>query len=82
MAAKQTFAMDFGSASAEPVVNTLAELQKLPAHKWIPIEEIRGEETATVTLRQANWLRSQIAKRLHGTKVEFVLVESAAEPAA
>jgi hypothetical protein len=80
MAAKRQFAMDYGSASAEPVVNLLADLAKQPAHKWIPIEEIRGEETATVTPRQANWLQSQIAKKLHGVRVEFLAVESAAEP--
>jgi len=59
----------------------LAELQETPAHKWIPIDEMKESNRATVTPRQARWIEAQVEKRVKGCTVEFTAAPAPAEPA-
>jgi hypothetical protein len=78
MAAKQTFEIEFvgDETASDAFVGALAAL---PAHKWIPIDQIRNEGQALLTQRQADWLAKQVAKKVKGSNVTLTVV---AEPSA
>lgn len=70
MAAKLTYEIGFGG-NEDAVEEFVAELAAQPAHKWIPISQIREEGTATVTPRQADWLAKQVEKKVKGSSMNF-----------
>jgi len=51
------------------VMTFLAKLQKSPAHKWIPIDEMKESNRATVTPRQARWIEAQVEKQVEGSTI-------------
>ena len=63
------------------VLDFLAELQAMPQHKWIPIEEMTESNRATLTPRQATWIETQVAKRVEGRTIELTAVPQPAEVA-
>lgn len=70
MAAKMTF--EFEIAGNEDAVNAFVDgLAALPAHKWIPLSQIREEGQATLTNRQADWLSKQVSKKVKGSSIAF-----------
>lgn len=83
MARKVLHTYEVAGGSKKPVLEFLSELQALPQHKWIPIEEMSSGNTATVTPRQAGWVVDQVAKKVEDREIEFELVpELVAEEAA
>jgi len=82
MAAKLAFAYAVSPKTRKSnVLEVLAELQALPQHKWIPIEEMQASPQATATPRQADWMATQVAKRIEGVEISFepVVQEEKAE---
>jgi hypothetical protein len=79
MAAKQshTFAV---VGSKEAVIAKLTELQALAPHKWLPIEEMATDRTATCTLRQADWMSAQVAKKVAGSTLTLTFAAKPVEP--
>lgn len=61
------------------VLEFLAGLQEKPQHRWIPIEEMQGSTQATLTPRQANWLATQVERRVENAEISFELVPQAEE---
>lgn len=59
----------------------LEELSKLPPHKWLPIEEMKTDRTATCTPRQADWMAAQIAKKVAGSTIAFTAKPTPPQPA-
>lgn len=72
MAAKLAYAYTVAPKTRKTnVLELLAELQALPQHKWIPIEEMQGSTQATMTPRQADWVATQVAKKVEGAEISF-----------
>lgn len=80
MAAKlsHTFAI---TGSKDAVVARLEELSKLAPHKWLPIDEMKSDRTATITPRQADWMSAQIAKKVAGSTLNFAVKPTPPQPA-
>lgn len=78
MAAKLTFVLDI-AGNEEAVDAFVGGLAALPAHKWIPLSQIREDGQATMTPRQADWLSKQVSKKVKGSSIAFV---PTAEPTA
>lgn len=75
MAAKLTYEIEFvGDENA--VSKLVEEFSKMPAHKWIPFDQIRDEGLATITPRQADWLSKQVSKKVKGSNLTYTLVEA------
>lgn len=78
MAAKMTFELEI-AGNEDAVDAFVGGLAALPAHKWIPLSQIREDGQATLTNRQAGWLGKQVSRKVKGSSIVFTPV---AEPAA
>lgn len=73
MAAKLTFELEI-AGNEDAVDAFVGGLAALPAHKWIPLSQIREEGQATLTPRQADWLSKQVSRKVKGSSVAFTPV--------
>lgn len=78
MAAKVQHTVSIEGDAGE-VLSTLQDMATNPSHKWIPVEEIRETNRATITGRQADWLAKRVAKKVKESSMTFVAL---AEPPA
>lgn len=79
MSSKGTHKYTVSGGKKETVLGFLEELQGMPQHSWIPIEEMQDSNRATVTPRQAGWLVNQVERRVEGRTLAFELIEEPAE---
>jgi hypothetical protein len=70
MAAKVTHTVTF-AGDREAILNFLTDLGTNPANKWLPIEELRSEGRASITSRQVDWLKRQVARHVKESSIEF-----------
>jgi hypothetical protein len=81
MAAKLTFVFKVtGKDSAKSrVLGAFEELQAMPQHKWIPIEQMGEGNQADLTARQADWLAARVEKNVENASIVFEAVPQEAE---
>jgi len=79
MGAKIEFKYSVVGGRKAEVLDYLAKLQEKPQHKWIPIEQMRESNRATVTSRQADWIVGRVAKNVEGREIKFEPVATEAE---
>jgi hypothetical protein len=70
MSAKITHTVSF-AGDREAILSFLTDLGTNPANKWLPLDEMRSEGRASITSRQVDWLKRQVARKVEGSSVEF-----------
>jgi hypothetical protein len=79
MASKVTHKYTVAGGKKTEVLSFLEELQGMPQHSWIPIEEMSESNRATLTPRQAGWIANQVERRVEGRSIAFEAIEEPAE---
>ena len=81
MSAKLTFVYKVTGkeAAKSRVLEAFTELQAMPQHKWIPIEQMGEGNRADLTPRQAEWLTTRVEKQIENATISFEAVPQEAE---
>lgn len=76
MSAKLTYVYKVTGKDAAKarVLDAFTELQAMPQHKWIPIEQMGEGNRADLTVRQADWLTARVEKNVENAVIGFEAV--------